>query len=265
MKVKGKIRLLLLTAALMASGLLAWAIKLSISHKQVSAKTVKIKKDSVAVKISYDPALLKKFEALSKLFGEDKKAYTYAGIVNIANGADSSHNIKNLNFLFCKDANSCYAKTGPTETYNGPGLYLYLEHSSKRAIISGEKKMDTPLLPDMGKLTDNLQNEHYELKDSKAGPNETISLLNEHHISCKEYALTYDTLNHHVSRIYIRLTNLHWPMDKAKEKVMDIRFTRFDSSADVSAHMDINKIAYKDGDQWKLMAPYKNYELIRIP
>ena len=102
------------------------------------------------------------------------------------------------------------------------------------------------------------------LSAKKGGKFQTLCLLNEKHITCKEYDITYDTLTSKVSRIYTRLANFSDPMNVKKEKILDVYFNNWEETADINKYLAIDKVVTKVGSEIKLTDNYKKYELIRI-
>jgi len=253
-------------AVLMSAALLTWGMRGRLFHKYVPPEKKPVKKDTVNRTIMYDSVLVKKFKIVSQHFNPNNTVFTYSGTINMVDGADTTVKVKNVSFLFCRQNNDTYTKTGDAETLNAHGIYLYIEHDHKRVIVSSQKKIDDQQpLPDMSKLVENLRSEKYQMRNKINGKNETISIINEHHITCKEYAITFDTVTNQVNHLRIRLTNFNEPLNRNKEKVIDISMGTFNKSANIEQYINTDKILIKAGNDWKLRAPYLDYELIKLP
>lgn len=266
MRINVKVKMVTLIAVLMSVALLTWGMRGRLFHKYVLPEKTPVKKNTISRTIMYDSVLIKKFKIVAQSFNPNNTVFTYSGTLNMVDGADTTVKVKNVSFLFCRQNNNTYTKTGDAETINAHGIYLYIEHDHKRIIVSSQKSIDQKQpLPDMSKLVENLRAERYEMKNKIDGKNETISIVNEHHITCKEYAITFDTVSRKVTHFRIRLTNFNEPLNKSKEKVIDVSMGTFNESANIEQYMNTDKIVIKAGNDWKLRAPYSDYELIKLP
>jgi len=212
----------------------------------------------------YDEALLKKLDEVFRNLDFSKPAYTLSGSITVINKEDSTETMKNVFFLMCKNNNEFYYKQAGTETINQDGVYISINNQTKKIFISKQKEVNTASIIDVEKLRDALQSEKYELKSSIRNSQQTISMSNEYHISCKEYNLTFDTLTNKPTRIYMRLTNLRDPLNKSKDKIIDINIARLDNDGKLDEYVTKNKIVYKNGKNWKLTSKYDGYELIQL-
>jgi len=234
-----------------------------VPGKNVAGKPTVIVDDKIPAQ-HYDTVLLRKFNNVSALLNIKDRACTYSGVINIVDKADSGQTVKNAGFLVCKQGSSCYFKMGNTETLNNGGIYLNIDHDNKRIFLGPQKSITVPDLTIGPGLKKGLEDENYSLSQKTAGPNQTLILENEKHITCKEYAVTYDTSTLKVSRIFARMTNLNAPLDKSKEKTVDVMFTSWENTADIDKHIDVKKILIEEDKKLRLADKYKNYELIRI-
>jgi len=244
------------------------AATLAIAYKVIPRKVQPAKRAVVPVinepVQKYDTVLLAKFKKIEAAINIKDKACTYSGVINIIDKADSINSAKNVSFLFCKKDSSCYYKMGNTETLNNRGLYLYIDHGNKKVLVGRQKVISVPDFTSSRNLTNDLASENYTLSGKTTGPLQTLTLLNERHISCKQYAIIFDTTTYKVARIHARMTNFSDPLNKNKEKILDVVFSNWQNSADIDSHIAVDKILVEDGKQLKLTALYKNYELIRI-
>lgn len=264
--ISGKIKILTVGVVLMLTAMIAWSMRNKLLYKaSTPVHHAKIAKSDSVERITYDTLLLKKFADISRAFNVQKDVVTYSGVLSINDGADSTGNIKALNFYYSRNGNNYYYKNGSTETLNAQGIYLYIEHDHKRVLIAKQKEVPTAPLPDMSNVTDKLQSERYRLVDKKNGGYETIALINEHHISCKEYAITFDTLHHQLNTVVTRLSCFADPLNKKKDRVISMKMNLYESKSDAGNFPDKSNTILKDGNSWKLTAKYSNYELISLP
>jgi len=259
----GRIKGLLFFALLMTVTAIALAIQHKVFDRPISWATAKVKSSGKHREAPvYDKALLKKFETVCQAFNMQKAVFTCSGVINVTDGADSSKTIRDLRFTMCKNGNNCYYRFGQVETLNADGTYICIENDRKRVVVTRQKDLVNSPVPDIAKVAGMLEADYYNLTDTGKGKNETIAFVNERHISCKEYAVTFDTVSKKVNHVFTRLTNFHDPDKKEKEKTIDISITGCDDNADLSKYPNRSAVITAIGGKVKLTAKYKGYELI---
>jgi len=260
MKIKN---ILLIGVLLVLTGTVLFAMKSNVFFKERPAIQPKAEQQPKA--IHYDAALLKKLDTLNKLFDINRRTYAYSGTISVADKTDTSKSVKKLSFTFCKNNSDVYYKLGDTESFNGDNMYLYLDHKNKKVLITAMKKLQAFPLFDINKFKATLGSEQYELLSTANGKLQTIKLVNEHHVSCKEYSVTFDTTSYKVTRVRSRLTNLAKPYDKTYDKIIDVELTDFsDKGVNIISYLNRDNIIEKSGTAWKLTPAYKDYELIKL-
>jgi hypothetical protein len=212
-----------------------------------------------------DKAVLDKFEQVCKKMGDVKDNYTLGGVINITDHANPAEAMDHVNFLVCKQGNEFYYRLGKTITLNEQGVYLYIDNQSKRVMVSPQKSVQYDAgmkqFADMGA---NIQSEHYKMISKINGDEQTISLVNEHHISCKQYTITFDRHSLQVKYLYMRLTNLNDPLNKVNEKVVSVSISISDNTADVSKCLSKDQVIKRVKGEWKTVDMYRGYELIKM-
>jgi hypothetical protein len=175
--------------------------------------------------------------------------------------------MKHVNFLLSKHENEFYYKLGNTQTLNAKGVYLYIDNAGS-TILAGHQK---PLVENngfqqllSGEMTRNLQSEHYELLSSRQGADQTISMLNEHHISCKQYALTIDTTSLRIKKIFIRYTNFNAPLRTDNEKIVTVIVNQWTNSGAPDKYLLAKDVVYKDHDKYKARGKYLKYQTVNL-
>lgn len=265
MKFSNKIKSVPVVLAIVGIAATSWAVQYTIGHKTNIATRPKVTSHNDSVSIPhYDTVMLKKFKAISESLNIKDKACTYSGVINIVNKADTTQTVKNVRFLFCKRDQNCYYRMGNTETLNNNGIYLYVDHDHKKVIVGPQKSLSMPDIAGSANLKDNLTGENYALTCKSSGEKQTLTLLNEKHITCKEYAITYDTVTRKVNRIFARMSNFNEPLNKAKERLVDVLFNDWQYQANVNNYLDPKTVLAQYGNEIKLVGIYKTYELIRI-
>jgi len=261
----GRIRGIIFFAMLMAVTAFTWAFERKALPGQTEQPTENIKHALLTQKTPvYDKAVLQKFEAVCQTFNMQKKVFTCSGVINVTDGVDSSKNVKNLVFTMCKNGSDCFYQFGHTEILNARGMYICIENDQKRVIVTTQKSFIDAPLPDISQMSKVLSADYYNLTDTVTGKNETIAFVNERHITCKEYALTFDTLSKKVNRVYARLTNIKAPDRKDNEKTIAITVGECSDTADVGKYLDRYTAIQKTGSSIKLTGRYAGYELINL-
>ena len=266
MKLISRFKVIALALLFMGVTALAWAVRTIYIVNKDRPRIAVARHRSAIPEIVYDSVLLNKFERICERFNEPDMPLTYSGNISINDGADTVNSVNNIDFIYSRNQNNCYYKTGKSETLNAFGIYLYVEHDHKRVIVSTQKALQ-PMQPiaNLTKLASKLQTEHYQLTAKKVGKNETLTLLNEHHISCKELSITFDSLTNAVENIRIRLTCVYDPLNRKKEKIVNVSIKRFEAMANLSSLINKDEIIEKGNNGWKLCAAYRGYQLIKIP
>lgn len=213
----------------------------------------------------YDRAALAAFEHICHHYDTIRQNYTISGRVSLCDPADTSANLKDVPFLCCKKGGELYYKLGNTETINAAGSFLYIDHQGKTIMLSAQKDLQgdagMKVLTGMNK---NLLSEDYKLKTVQSGGQKTYTLVNEHHISVKEYSLTVDALSGQLRRITTRLSGSTDPLRKDNEKLIDIRFNRWDAAAEMNKYKRPGDVVRTGAGEWTLSKGYSGYQLIRM-
>jgi hypothetical protein len=212
-----------------------------------------------------DQALLARFEILNKKLSNVKGNYTLAGIININDHANPEAKMVNVKFLFCKHGDDFFYKLGTTATINEQGVYLYIDYQTKRILISEKKQVEYDAgLKSFADLGANIQAEHYKLTSKISGDDETISLINDHHISCKQYSITFERRDMKIKRLFMRLSDINDPLRTDKEKVVDVSISEWDSSAELAKYLSKDNVIKNINGGWKTVNGFKNYRLIKM-
>jgi DNA-binding cell septation regulator SpoVG len=258
---KSSIKIAAIVLVLSACSLAAW----SVQQKYKRVVPVVKKQAEPVTEPAYNRAVFQKFSTLLKDFDFTNKPYTIAGTLNTINKADTTERMQNLSFLFSKDGNNCYYKLKNIEMLNAENGYMFIDHTNKKIAIAAHKDINMPaMINGIDKLQSMLQSEGYELQDKHAGQNETISLVNEHHVTCKEYAITYDTLSMKINRVYTRFTDITDVMNKNKERIVDMQVSTLSQEAHIGRYLNFQDVVKKSDGHWQLKKAYAGYQLIEM-
>lgn len=212
-----------------------------------------------------EQSLLKKFEILCKTIGDVRGNYTMAGVINITDHANAASAMEHMLFVLCKQGDEFYYRLGTTATINEQGLYLFIDYKTKSILISKKKQVmfDTGL-KNFADLGIKIQSENYKLVDKVIGEDETISLINEHHISCKQYSLTFNKQSMRIKRLFMRLSNFDYPLKTDNEKVVEVSISQWIKSADLSKYPSKNSVLKDVNGEWRTANAYKNYRIVKM-
>jgi len=214
---------------------------------------------------AYDKTLLNKFLLVCKTVDPNARTYTITGTISSLDKALPAKKMENVPFVLCKKEGQFYYRLGTTETINGNGAYLYIDHKARRVMLSAQKQVaDGNGLSGLTAIAASLESENYKMNSMVKGDMQTISMINEYHVSCKEYAVTFNRRTLAVKRVYVRLSNSGDPLSKDKEKVIDVRITQWNTQADLSRYTSKNDMVKKDKYGWKMAPGYKSYKLVSM-
>lgn len=212
-----------------------------------------------------DKALLAKFRLVCRQLDDFKGNYTMGGIITVDNKSAPGQKITKTDFLFCKNGEEFFYKMGRTITLNEQGVYLCMDLAAKTITLSPQKKVVYDArLKQFADVGNTIQSENYEMKNSVRGNEQTISLINEHHITCKQYAISFDKRTLRIRRLYVRLTNPQDPSRTDNEEIVDVSINRWDHKADLSEFHTASNIIKNVNGRWVVKSEYKNYRLINM-
>lgn len=235
-----------------------------IKPRSVSTQNAGSTENFVDTIEKYDPAVLEKFSKVCAKLDTKADVFFISGIVNSVNGADSLENIVNKKYILSKKGRDFYCRFGDTETINGNGTYVFVDHVLKKILVGKEKDIVANVgLPDLSTLTKNLKGEGYHLIDTKGAQSETINFVNDYHITCKLYSVTFNSESLVPQKISVRLSDVNEPEDKEKDKTITIDILKCDNKADNNTYGP-EKIVSKKSTSWVPARGYEGYELIAI-
>ncbi len=236
----------------------SWAY---INDRKVSKATKAIAVAEKMPKIKYDAALLAKFETLSKHLDPNRSEYNLTGKLVFRDGSDSAAKAQQLVYEVRKRDTDYYCRLGSTEILNANGTSVSIDHFSKQIIVSGQKELPvSQLFPSTKELLKNLQKERYVLSGIVEGGEEKLQLLNNYHITCKEYTITYDKETFKPVKLFTRLTNFENPESREKERVVTLYIDRCESQSRWY-EIEQKKFVSAVGAGWHPVEKYKNYKL----
>lgn len=251
----------MVAVALLGFSWLTWGASLKNRFKKAPSTHAEAMEEPV---LKYDTAVLKKFNRLLLTLDFNRSAFEYSGRFNVRDGKDSTNNVRDLSFLFCRDGNTFYSKLGNTENINEHGVNIYIQPDMKKIVISNQEYRIKSAITDVAEMVEKARSENYELKTSGSGAVKTISLLNERHITCKELSATYDTLSNNLQKIQVRFTDISDPLNKKKDRAVEIDINKLEQKADKRDFPSVRDIVKEVNGKAVLRPKYAGYELIII-
>jgi hypothetical protein len=259
-KINYKIKAALIIA-MIGMTMLAWAVKHHATKKPATA-IKKVAREAKQPEIVYDPGLVNKFESLGQQLDFNRAHCTYAGIINMVDNKDTTNTVKGINFLFCRAEKNFYYRVGNAETIYQEGVDIFIQHEQKKVVLSNREIAIKAPVTGSQEIQSKLRNESYELVSKSRGDKKTLSIVNDHHISCKELSVTYDTLSNKLERIYTRLSDFGDPLNKNNDREIEVLISRIDYKGDMDLYPSAADVLKKTGGKWKLTSKYADYELI---
>jgi len=212
-----------------------------------------------------DQALLARFKQVCQQLDNFRGNYTMGGTVIVDDKSIPGNKADKVDYMFCKHGDEFYYQMGKTVTINEQGVYLYIDPATRTIMLSPQKKVNYETrLKQFADVATTISSENYTMSRSISGNEETISLINEHHISCKQYSITFDKRTLKIRRLYTRLTNIHDPSRTDNEETIEVLISRWDDTADLSGFLTKDRIVKNIKGRWVVSNAYKNYRLVNM-
>jgi hypothetical protein len=212
-----------------------------------------------------ETALLRKFALLAKQMDPSIKTSTLAGTIRIADLPLKTKNEAPLPIVFSKQDGAFYYRLGDQETINEGGVYLQVDNQAHLVAVSEQKAVyNTDQMKTFADLAGHMKDEDYKISTKYAGNMQTISFVNENHVSCKEYTITFNKATLAVRRIFMRLTDPGDPLNSKAGKIVDLHVDVWSRQSRLSSYLSPGQVVHKVKGVWKLTDSYKNYRLIKL-
>jgi hypothetical protein len=260
-KIRYKLRIAVLIV--LATGGVIW-VAVAIEHRHTSRVILPKKQIIKEPEITYDSVLLRKFTSTIRSLDFNRRNCAYAGMINLDDPNDTTNTVHHLNFRFCRVAGDYYYRLGNTEMIHKGKLDLYVENDQRKVVISSRPIEIQAPVQDFNLMVKTLRSESYALTGSVKGGKQKLSLINEHHFSCKELSVTLDTASGQLERIYSRMTDIGSPMDKGKERTLDVQLLEISGHADRHLYPETGDVVRMKDGKWTLTGKYSTYELIML-
>jgi len=219
------------------------------------------KKNLVPAATLSQEAILGKLEKVSgKMRGKNGQFYFSGRMVMI----DAIEGQSNVPFIFCSDGSSYYYCIGQTIFLNIDGAFVQVDRKAKKVFVSQVSEGYRPDLMDVSNIRKAIESKEYAFSAWEQGSRETIKLLNEDHLNCKEYTITYDTVGYNITRFYSRFADQDaLPGDK-NDKIIDITISEWKEVKAIQPFLSGIKKSYKEGNLSVIDKDIAHFQVINL-
>jgi len=238
------------------------------AYTKYSKKTA-LKKAKIAVIDSVktpvlDVALLERFKKVCEKLDVNRKEFLLTGVINATDGADTSEHLDKTTYIYSRKNQLMYTRMGEVEIFNTKEHCITVNHQQKKILLSSPKEVvSASLFPDIKKLGEFVLDEGYTIKSVSDSNNETISLVNPNHISCKAYRVTFDASSLKPKLLHFRMSSFYEAEDPKMDKIVDFYINQASSNSEIDHYLS-KKVVIKQDRQWRLTPQFDGYQLINI-
>lgn len=175
-----------------------------------------------------------------------------------ANPSDDLH----ADFNFQRKDSMLYYQLGESEMVQLQEVNISINKSVNRMFVTPPQTIVMmPHLP-IDTIIALWEDERYAISTQEIDQQVTVSFVCERHVSCKELKITYNRTSGKMNNVYMRLTNLSDPFNKASDKVIDITLNRWEEGKVNDNYFTISRYLKKDAGSWQPAGAYSQYKLI---
>lgn len=149
------------------------------------------------------------------------QAFYVNGHMDTHNPADSGNDV-HADFVCSRRNQEYYYRVGDNEMVCLKDRYINISHDLKKIEVAPPQQLVTPAFMQDDALLKLWEGESYEVYADTLQNMVRIQLLCEHHASCKEFRLVYDTATQLPQQMYVRMTDLDDPLNKEKDKIYQV-------------------------------------------
>lgn len=211
-----------------------------------------------------NPALLARMIKTARSLDFNQPDCTYRGMIDMTDENDTANSSHQLPFLFCRSGGRYYYLLGNNEVIHQDSLNIFIQNEQHKVVLSSQAIRINPPVIDLAAMGKSLQSEGYTLTSRLKGSHQTLSIINEEHLSIKEVTVSLDTVSKKLERIYIRQTDFGSPQDKHLDRVTDVRITEIQDRAVINQYPGPGGVIQRKNGHWELTNKYKDYELILL-
>ncbi|WP_207428885.1 hypothetical protein [Pedobacter sp. SYSU D00535] len=219
------------------------------------------KKAGRSLKSETDEQLLSKMERVCSMLDINRPECFVEGSVSSYTQGNTLDVEGTLPYIYSKRGNDFYYKLGQTETINAKGLYIYIDPDAKKVLLSDQKVLTDSSPNAIHELFKQILEDRFAVRTKFEGDNQVITLLNEMHLSCKEYSVSFDTLSLKPNRVFCRMPNSNAAGSTGGDLVLDMRLQTVSSISQIEKFVS-KPVIIRDDNKWTLSKEFQGYELV---
>jgi len=253
-----------LICCLLLAAAFGWAMQ-NKSLRLQPAKQVKATPSATAVTDTVcDPRLLGEFSDRMRNLELNRTHCTVEASLDMIDGQDSSRTARGITYIFCRNGKDFYCRVGEAETIHQGAVNVFIRYDLKRVVLSSRDiPIQQPLVAPHALLR-YIRNESYSLRVATTGRRRTLSLLNEHHLACKEISLTYDTVSGKLQSMLTRQTDLQDPLNPQRDRITRLQISMSAPSGKPNRYRAVSDVLLNENGKWKLTGEFAGYKLIML-
>lgn len=186
-----------------------------------------------------------------------------AGTMSAKDPSDSATNL-NTTYSFCRRGNEFYYQANDVETVALKDIYISVSKNTKKIFVAPARKVLPPFQMPADSLVQIWRAENYKITEEISNSKASVSMLNNRHISCKEYRFEYDPAAMVLKGTYMRLTNLQDPLNDQMDKEVRITVDRWQEGAIPQKLLQKETYLEKRNGDWEPAGAYSGYTLISL-
>ena len=213
--------------------------------------------------INIDTTKLRLFTKVSRAIDFNANELSLSGTLTVHDGSDNSANVNNAPYSFIRKDSSFYYRLDLMEMINADGYYIQADAGQKKILLMPGKRISPQrMLPQLEKFVANLKEERYKILEMPASEGfRKISLINTHHITCKEYSITFNSETLKPIEIFVRLSNFDDPLNTKMDKTITMKYFQTNNLND-DKWLSTERIVLKTDQGFKPAIEYNGYEII---
>lgn len=200
---------------------------------------------------------------LTKLLhaGDTITYITIAGTMDAQDLGDKDNNMQG-DFCYTRQGNQGYYQFGDNEMISLTDAYIVVAHDMKKIFVSEPKEVVNPvrMSPDMEATF--LSRETYNVTRTADGPLTQISLVNNKHVSCREYRVSFDSTGV-IRRAVMRMPNPMELEDMSKDKLLKVTVRSYEPGVVRKDLLRMDRYVTMNNGKLAPSGRLKGYELIK--
>lgn len=211
---------------------------------------------------------MKDESALRQLIGvyarmDSCREFYTAGTMSAKDPSDSATNL-NTTYSFCRRGNEFYYQASDVETIALKDIYISVSKNTKKIFVGPARKVLPPFRMPADSLVQIWRAEDYKISEDISSGKASVSMLNNRHISCKEYRFEYDPTAMVLKGMYMRLTNLQDPLNDQMDKEVRITVDKWQEGVVPQKLLQKETYLEKSNGGWAPAGAYSGYTVISL-